>query len=183
MPRQPGIVIQQCGAGLVRIRQDGSRLAFAAPPLVHDGPVATDDLAQVADTLRIAVGDIVAAQWVDNGPGWLAVLLADDRSVLDLEPDPASMGQFKIGAVGPCPADSDTEFEVRAFASREDPVTGSLNAGIAGWLIEAGIAPPRYVASQGARLRRRGRIYIEKVDDDIWVGGDTVVGVSGTVHI
>ncbi len=184
--REPGMLIQQCGVETVRVRQDGSRLAFAAPPLVQDGPVAAEDLARIARALRVSVGDIVDAQWVDNGPGWLAVLLADALSVLNLEPDPGSMGPFKIGVVGAYPAGSDTDFEVRAFTSetgREDPVTGSLNAGVAGWLIGAGMAPPTYVASQGTRLRRRGRIYIDKIDDDIWVGGDTVVGISGSVRL
>jgi PhzF family phenazine biosynthesis protein len=182
--RQSGTIVQQCEAGLVRVRQDGSRLAFAAPPLVHDGPVAADDLVQVARALRIAVADIVEARWVDNGPGWLAVQLGDARSVLDLEPDAASMGGFKIGVVGPYPAGSVADFEVRAFtAEREDPVTGSLNAGIAQWLIGAGMAPRTYVASQGTRLRRRGRVYLDKIADDIWVGGDTVIGISGTVQL
>ena len=186
IPRQPGLLVQQCGAGLVRVRQDGTRLAFAAPPLVQDGPVAASDLAQIARALRMPASDIVDAQWVDNGPGWVAVRLADARSVLDIEPDFASMSPFKIGVVGAYPNGSDADFEVRAFTSEtshEDPVTGSLNAGIAQWLIGAGITPPAYVASQGTRLRRRGRIYIEKVDDDIWVGGDTVVGISGTVNL
>lgn len=186
IPREPGLIIQQCGAGLVRVRQDGARLAFAAPPLVRDGPVTAEDLAQVACALGIAVGEIVDAQWVDNGPGWLAVRLGDARSVLDIEPDFAAMGRFKIGVTGAYPDGSDADFEVRAFTSemgREDPVTGSLNAGIAQWLIGAGITPPAYVTSQGTRLRRRGRVHIEKVDDDVWVGGDTVVGISGTVDL
>jgi PhzF family phenazine biosynthesis protein len=186
VPRQPGILIQQCGAGLVRVRQDGQRLAFAAPPLVHDAPVAADDLSQIARALRIEVVDIVDARFVDNGPGWLAILLADAQSVLGLEPDQTSMGRFKIGVIGPYPTGSDTDFEVRAFTcetNSEDPVTGSLNAGVAQWLIGTGTAPSNYVVAQGTRRLRRGRVYIDKVGDDIWVGGDTVVGISGTVHL
>ena len=117
VPQQPGLLVQQCGAGLVRVRQDGSRFAFAAPPLVRDGPVAADDLVQVARALSIAEAEIVEAQWVDNGPGWVVVLLADARSVLDLEPDPAAMGQLKIGVVGRYPEGSEAAFEVRAFSS------------------------------------------------------------------
>lgn len=183
-PRQPGLLVQQCGAGLVRVSQDRSRLAFAAPPLIRSDPVDADDLGYIVRALRIATTDIVDARWVDNGPGWLAVLLADVQTVLDVDPDPALTGRFKVGIVGPCPADAEVDFEVRAFSiDREDPVTGSLNAGIAQWLIGARIAPSSYVASQGTRLRRRGRIYVDQVDDEIWVGGDTVVGISGTVRL
>jgi predicted PhzF superfamily epimerase YddE/YHI9 len=171
---------------LVRVRRDGRRLAFAAPPLVRDAPVADDDLSQIARALRIDPVGIVDARWVDNGPGWLAILLADAQSVLGLEVDQASMRRFKIGVIGPHPAGSDTDFEVRAFTSEtqtEDPVTGSLNAGIAQWLIGTGTAPANYVVSQGTRRLRRGRVYIDKVGDDIWVGGDTAVGISGAVHL
>jgi PhzF family phenazine biosynthesis protein len=180
-------LVQECGAGLVKVRQMGSRLAFAAPPLVHGGPVDGDDLREIAAGLRISLADIVDAQWCDNGPGWVGVLLRDADAVLALEPDRAGMAKFPdVGVVGPHPAGSDADFEVRAFmpeGSGEDPVTGSLNAALAQWLIGSGRAASSYTASQGARLRRRGRVHIERLDDDIWVGGDTVVGISGTVAL
>jgi PhzF family phenazine biosynthesis protein len=184
-------VVQECGVGLVRIRRPsgpavpaaGTRLWFAAPPLRRSGPVETAALAQIARGLRIEPAGIVASQWVDNGPGWVAVMLADAQAVLALEPDFAALRPFELGVVGAHPPGSDCAFEVRAFVPScgvpEDPVTGSLNAGLAQWLIGAGMAPPRYVASQGARLGRAGRVHVERLGADIWVGGDSVTCVSG----
>jgi len=125
-------------------------------------------------------------QWVDNGPGWCAVMLRSADQVLALEPDMSLLRDLKLGVIGPYPQGSETTYEVRAFVPglgvAEDPVTGSLNAGLASWLIKTGHAPPRYVASQGTALKRRGRVYLELLGHDIWVGGDTVIRVSGSVE-
>ena len=184
-PAHPGRLVQQCQAGPVRIRQDGPRLAFAAPPLIRDEPVTDEDVAAIATTLRIMPDAVLDARWVDNGPGWLAVRLVDAQAVLGLEPDLSTLGRRKIGVVG-AHSNSDADFEVRAFTSetgREDPVTGSLNAGLAQWLIGAGLAPSTYIAAQGTRLGRRGRVHVDQSGSDIWIGGDTVVGVTGTVAL
>jgi PhzF family phenazine biosynthesis protein len=183
-----GELVQECGAGLVRIRRDGARLAFAAPALIRGGPVDAADLAEIAQSLQIPVEDIVDAQWADNGPGWVAVLLRDAEAVLALQPPRGSMGTLHhIGVVGPYPPGSECAFEVRAFtkliSTGEDPVTGSLNASVAQWLIAAGHAPASYVASQGTQLQRRGRIYLDQVDGQVWVGGNTAVGVTGSVNL
>ena len=186
-PRQPGMVVQECGAGLVRVRQDGERLAFAAPPLLHGGPVRADELRQVCAALGIHPDEVVDAQWGDNGPGWVMVLLADAQAVLDLRPDGRLMTEFPdIGVAGPHRDGSEVAFEVRAFfgpAPTEDPVTGRLNAALGQWLTASGRAPQRYVAAQGTALHRRGRVHVERVGDDVWVGGDTVIGVTGTVAL
>jgi len=187
-PAREGELVQQCAAGLVRIRQAGDRLAFAAPPVLRAGPVNAADLAVLVRALRLEPGDLVDARWADNGPGWVALLLRDADTVLRLEPDREAFGELdKVGVVGPYPPGSEVAFEVRAFVPRvglgEDPVTGSLNASVAQWLIPAGIAPARYTAAQGTRLGRRGRVHVEQRDGDIWVGGDTVVGVTGTVAL
>jgi PhzF family phenazine biosynthesis protein len=181
-------VVQQSAVGNVRIRRSGERLAFAAPPLVRSGPVDQADVDQLARALHLTKDQLVAAQWADNGPGWVVLLLTDASAVLAIEPDFAAFGTFtSVGVIGPYPAGSDVDFEVRAFAPTlgvgEDPVTGSLNAAIAQWLIPAGLAAARYTASQGTRLLRRGRVYLEQSENDIWVGGDTVIGVSGTVAL
>jgi PhzF family phenazine biosynthesis protein len=180
-------LVQQCGAGLVPLRRIEQRLAFAAPPLLRSGPVGDGDLEQIAGALRLQVRDIVDSQWTDNGPGWVAVLLHDAAAVLALEPDREAMGEFNVGVVGPYPKGSDADFEVRAFTPKvgggEDPVTGSLNGAVAQWLIGIGQAPTAYTASQGTRLQRRGRVHIEQSGDNVWVGGDTVVGISGTVAL
>jgi PhzF family phenazine biosynthesis protein len=187
VPKNPESVVQQCGVGLVRIRRDGGRLAFAAPPLIRGGDVEADDLAEVMAFLGIGPEVVVDAQWADNGPGWVALLLANADTVLALHPKLGGSGRFaSVGVIGPHPPQSQVDFEVRAFTSMvgsdEDPVTGSLNAAVGQWLISTGRAPTSYVAAQGTALGRRGRVYVTKVDDDVWVGGDTVTGVTGIVH-
>ena len=193
-PATEGEVVQECAAGLVRLRRAG-RLAFAAPPLVRSGPVDATDRAAIARALRICEDEIVDAGWVDNGPGWVAVLLADAEAVLALKPDFAAFGDLEIGVVGPYRkigvvgshgAGADAEIEVRAFVPTmgigEDPVTGSLNAGIAQWLAGDRL-PASYVSSQGTVLGRRGRVHIETEGDTIWVGGDALTTVSGEVAL
>lgn len=179
-------VVQQCGVGLVRIRRDGSRLAFAAPPLRRSGAVEPQTMAQIVRSLRIAPDAIRASNWVDNGPGWVAVMLGSRDEVLDLRPDFAAMAGLELGVVAPW-AGGDAQFEVRAFVPTlgvaEDPVTGSLNAGLAQWLIGAGLAPARYVASQGTALGRSGRVFVEQRGDTVWVGGDSVIVVRGQVSL
>jgi len=185
-PHDDAQVVQQCGVGLVRIRRDGTRLAFAAPPLKRSGAADAATLDQLVRCLRIPRDAIRAAQWVDNGPGWVAVLLGSRDEVLALRPDFAAMHGLEVGAVAPW-VGGDAQFEVRAFVPTlgvpEDPVTGSLNAGLAQWLIGAGLAPERYVASQGTALGRAGRVFVEQRDGAIWIGGDSVVVVAGQVTL
>jgi PhzF family phenazine biosynthesis protein len=182
-PRKPGRVVQQCGAGLVVVRQHDGRLAFAAPPLLRDGPVAEPLAQQVAEALGIDRAEIVDLQWADNGPGWIAVLLDSAEAVLALRPAPAGL---ELGVAGPYPPGSEFAFEVRAFAAgdgvTEDPVTGSLNASLAQWLLATGRAEAPYVTRQGTALGRSGRVHIDADPDGIvWVGGATVTCVSGSV--
>jgi len=180
-------IVQECGAGLVRIRRDGGRLAFQAPPRLLQGPADADTVLHVARCLRLAPHQLRAVEWVDNGPGWLAALLPSAEAVLALEPDFAAMCPLALGVVGPHPPGHASAFEVRAFVPglgvAEDPVTGSLNAGIAQWLIEAGLAPDRYVASQGARVGHAGRVHLERIGGAIWVGGDTVTCILGELRL
>jgi len=184
-PHNPAEVVQQCGVGLVRVRREGARLEFAAPPLRRTGPLEPDVLAQIVRALALVPSDIVHHQWVDNGPGWCAVMLGSARQVLSLTPDWAALAPLKLGVVGPHEAPQDAAFEVRAFTGRgtEDPVTGSLNASLAQWLIGAGLAASSYVAAQGTALQRAGRVYVRKNGDDIWVGGDVVCVVSGELRL
>ncbi|MBV9595037.1 MAG: PhzF family phenazine biosynthesis protein [Actinobacteria bacterium] len=177
-------IVQECGAGLVRISRREGRLAFAAPPLVRSGPVDSAEISKTAHALGLPPEEIIDARWVDNGPGWHAVLLDDAASVLAVRPRWDAFDDLKVGVVGPYPEGEDADFEIRAFVPSlgvgEDPVTGSLNAGVAQWLIDSGRAPQRYVASQGTVVGRRGRVYVEHDGTDIWVGGHTVIGVKGT---
>jgi PhzF family phenazine biosynthesis protein len=186
--RRSDEVIQQCGVGLVRIRRDGGRLAFAAPPQLRSGPLEPELLARIVRGLGLADADVLDHQWVDNGPGWSAVRLASAERVLQLKPDYALLRGIKLGVVAPHAAGrSDAQFEVRALIGEasgyEDPVTGSLNASLAQWLIGSGVAPPQYVAAQGAVLKRAGRVHVSRAGDDIWIGGDVCAVVTGTVDL
>jgi PhzF family phenazine biosynthesis protein len=187
VPREPDVVVQECGVGLVPIRRQGARLAFAAPPLRRRGPLEPALLQRIAAALGLQAEDLVQHQWVDNGPGWCAVMLRSADRVLAVRPDWAQLGELKLGLVGAQPAGHEAMFEVRAFVPSlgvpEDPVTGSLNAGLAQWLIGVGLAPPRYVAAQGAALGRAGRVYVEQDGDEIWIGGDVAGCIEGTVHM
>ncbi|MBK8529338.1 MAG: PhzF family phenazine biosynthesis protein [Rubrivivax sp.] len=179
-------VVQQCGVGLVRIRRQGARLAFAAPPLRRSGPLDTELLARIAKALRVDATDLLQHQWVDNGPGWCAVKLDSGAAVRALQPDWAALGDIKLGVVGAQAAGDDTAFEVRAFIGAggyEDPVTGSLNASLAQWLIGTGEAPSAYVAAQGSALGRAGRVHVRAEADAVWVGGDVVACIDGQVQL
>jgi PhzF family phenazine biosynthesis protein len=185
--RSAGLVVQECGVGLVSIRREGARLAFAAPPLRRTGPLEADLVARIATALHLAPADILQHQWVDNGPGWCAVKLSSAAQVRALRPDFAQLADLKLGVVGPCDPGEDTAFEVRAFVPGlgipEDPVTGSLNAGLAQWLIGAGFAPSRYVAAQGSALGRAGRVHVQREGDDFWIGGDVALCIEGQVQL
>jgi len=178
-PRNPGDVIQECGAGLVPLRRTGDRLAFAAPPLIRSGPVEEDKLVEIAGVLGIARERILDAAWADNGPGWAAVLLGSAEEVLALEPARHHPSRMEIGVVGPYPSGHEAAYEVRAIFSDafggllEDPVTGSLNASVAQWMLETGRVAAPYLASQGTRLGRTGCISVEQADGQIWIGGAT----------
>lgn len=185
IPAQDGIVVQECAAGLVRVKRDGGRLAFAAPPLTRSGAVAAADLARIAAGLGLPPEAILDASWLVNGPEWIGVLLESAAQVLAIRPDYAAFAGLKVGVIGPHPAGSDVGFEVRTFipgdAAAEDPVTGSFNAGAAQWLIGTGRAPGSYLAAQGTVLGRAGRVHIEASDGDIWVGGHSVSCIEGFV--
>lgn len=183
-------IVQECDAGLVRIRRDGASLAFAAPPLRRAGPVEPELLDRIARGLRLTRDTIIASQWVDNGPGWVAVMIRSRAEVLALQPDYAALAGLDLGVVGKWDRDrdgTDAEFEVRAFipgsSVPEDPVTGSLNAGLAQWLIGSGLAPSTYVASQGTALGRAGRVEVRQIGADIWVGGKVTTCIEGTVTL
>jgi PhzF family phenazine biosynthesis protein len=177
-PKQEPLV-QECGAGLITIKR-GDRLAFRAPPLVKDGPVDEADLDTVTAALGIDGGDVVDAKWVDNGPGWIGVLLADAHAVLELRPNLLELADLDVGVAGPWrDGGSDAQVEVRAFdRSTEDPVTGSLNASLGQWLAGT-VLPEEYVAAQGTAIGRRGRVHVRREGETVWVGGDTVTTLRG----
>lgn len=179
-------IVQECGAGLVEIER-GERLAFQAPPLLRDGPVDEGDLITICDALNISRTDIVDAKWVDNGPGWVGVLLGDAHDVLELTPDNGRFGDLEIGVAGVWKdGGSDADVEVRAFVPGdgigEDPVTGSLNASLGQWLAGT-VLPASYVAAQGTAIGRRGRVHVRREGETVWVGGNTTTTLRGEVEI
>src|SRR3954452_15032238 len=184
-PRDADEIVQESGAGLVRVRR-AERLAFAAPPLLREGPVTDQERAQILTALALTDDDVVDLSWGDNGPGWVVALLRDAEAVLAVRPDWSSFGGLDIGVVGPYPTGAECAVEVRAFCPSigivEDPVTGSLNASIAQWLAGDRL-PTSYVAAQGTALGRAGRVYVEKAGDTVWVGGDAATTIKGTVGV
>ena len=181
-------VVQECGVGLVNIQRQGTRLAFAAPPLRRGGPLDEANVRLIAKGLGVARQDIVHHAWCNNGPQWRGVMLGSAEQLLALKPDPEVLKGLDIGVVAPL-SKGDAQFEVRAFfpgnnGLAEDPVTGSLNAAIGQWLIEAGLAPNSYVASQGACLARAGRVYVHRdAQNQVWVGGESVTCIEGSVQL
>lgn len=189
-PHNDGEIIQECGAGLVPIRRNEIGFAFAAPPLLRSGAVDEAKLQEIADFLRVDRSQIVDAQWADNGPGWVAILLESAEAVLALNPPREHPSRLDIGVVGPYSPGSPAAFELRAFFSDhnggivEDPVTGSLNASVAQWLLSSGRASAPYTASQGTRLSRSGRIFIDQDRAGaVWVGGRTSTLFSGVCSL
>ncbi|MCW8206459.1 PhzF family phenazine biosynthesis protein [Verminephrobacter aporrectodeae subsp. tuberculatae] len=187
-PQRADKVLQECGVGLVALRRDGERLAFAAPALIRSDPLDEADVARIARGLGVERSDILHHAWCANGPHWRGLMLRSAQQVLALRPDSALLAGLDLGVVGAMDG-SDSRgiaFEVRAFFTGnngliEDPVTGSLNAALAQWLIGAGLAPAQYVASQGSCLGRAGRVHVRRDGADIWVGGSTVTCVTGEV--
>lgn len=180
-------IVQECSVGLIPIRRDGGTLSFAAPPLIRSGPLDSSLRAQAIAAAGLQPDDVVDAQWVDNGPGWIALLLQSRAAVLAARPNAAALGDLKLGIVGPWdPATDGTEaaWEVRAFLpGYEDPVTGSLNASVAQWLIGSGRAGAHYIASQGTVLGRAGRVRIDATDGEVWVGGTVRTVIDGTLEL
>jgi PhzF family phenazine biosynthesis protein len=179
-------IVQECGAGLVPIRRDGDRLAFAAPPLLRSGPASEEESARVAAALGLDPEEMLAVEWVDNGPGWIAVLLESAERVLELQPRRLD---FDLGVVGFHPPGSEAAIEVRAFfpiggVVAEDPVTGSLNASVAQWLLGSGRLTAPYIATQGRAIGRAGRVHIDRDSDRmIWVGGGCETVLAGTAAL
>jgi PhzF family phenazine biosynthesis protein len=188
IPRHADRIVQECAAGLVPVRRDANTLRFAAPPLLRTGALDDEFVDQIVTAFGIDRANVLAHQWVDNGPGWAVIQLPTANDVLALEPDLSLIPTAMVGAVGAHPEASDHAFEIRTFAPAvgvpEDPVCGSMNASVAQWLISTGAAPPTYRAAQGSRLGRAGTIEITSdADATVWVGGATATYLRGTVTI
>lgn len=182
-PRTEGELVQQCGAGLVRVRVTDDLLWFATPPRARTGPLADDELAEVVDALMIEPDEVVAHAWGSNGPDWRLVQLTSAEAVRALRP-PVDRGDLRIGLVGFEEPGSPAAYEVRGLGtSYEDPVTGSLNGSLAQWLRERGLVADRYLATQGSQLGRAGEVHVHHDGPDTWIGGRARVLVDGQLAL
>jgi PhzF family phenazine biosynthesis protein len=179
-------LVQQCDVGLVELRRSDDGWAFRAPPLIRSGPLTEEEAVRFAAGLGIHAEDMLAAEWVDNGPGWAVAVLRDAAAVLAVEPDLAAMS-IATGVIGAHRDGGPADHEVRAFVPGlgvdEDPVTGSLNAGIATWFLGSGRATGGYTAHQGTRVGADGLIRVTEQPDGIWIAGATRTVVTGTVTL
>ena len=185
-PKNSESILQECNVGLIKINKHISLLEFAAPPLVRTGLLDNATLNKIIKALSISPSDVIQHQWVDNGPGWCAVMLVSAEQVLDIKPDWSELAPLNLGIVGPHSVDQEEAFEIRSFVGSggyEDPVTGSLNASLAQWLVGANLTKTPYVAAQGTNLQRKGRIHIRQANGNIWVGGHVVEVIRGEISV
>ena len=188
-PQDPARIVQECGAGLVEVRPHERGLAFRAPPLLRDEPVDATDLGRLTTVLGVEPERVVDARWIDNGPGWVGLLFASAAEVLDITPDlgaAPAMARFDVGLAGAAPEGADHDLEVRALFSdgpgtiREDPATGSLAAGLGGWLTATGRLPTSCVLRQGTAIGRDARLHVERTSEGtLWVGGSATPCLTG----
>ncbi len=187
-PRDPGTVVQECGLGLIELRRGDEQLAFRAPGFLRSGPLEPALHERVRDALGVPPEQVLRSAWIDNGPGWIGIQLESADAVLALRPDFGALGELDVGVLGRHPAGGPADVEVRAFcpeyAVPEDPVTGSLNAGFAVWLVDEGVLPPAYTARQGTALGRRGEVRVTSDDGGArWVGGRSRTVLAGTADL
>ena len=186
-PGAPQRLVQECGAGLIEVRRRAGLLSFAAPPTRRSGDIEEEYLDRIVDAFGIDRRQLVAHQWVDNGPGWAVVRLATADEVLALQPDLSRIPAAMVGAIGAYPDGSEHAFELRTFAPgagiAEDPVCGSMNASVAQWLVRAGAVSGSYRVAQGRRMHRAGEIMITAdPDGTVWVGGNTRTLFEGSAY-
>lgn len=186
VPKDGNTIVQDCKVGLIGVRREENSLSFAAPPLLKSGPVDDALLHEAAESLGISRDAIIDAAWIDNGPGWMGILLASADEVLAIQPKPMKL---TLGVAGAHTTESRFAYEVRAFYSSngitlEDPVTGSLNASLAQWLISSGRFNAPYLVSQGTAIGYAGVVKVD-VDDSqvVWIGGNVATCISGEVDI
>jgi PhzF family phenazine biosynthesis protein len=185
-PRYQNTIVQECEVGLIHVNRDESLLSFAAPSILRGGSVEESVVGEAAVSLGIDREAIIDSAWIDNGPGWLGVQLASAEQVLAIKPQKTNL---TLGVIGAYPAGSRFAYEVRAFFSSggitvEDPVTGSLNASMAQWLIGAGRFAPPYLVSQGKVIGHAGEVHVSMDEtNQVWIGGEVTACIQGTVEI
>lgn len=187
-PSSPEYITQECGIGLVKLRRTDTQLGFEAPELLRSGAIDDASLQKVLNALGVDRSRVVASNWVDNGPGFMGILLDSAESVLAVRPDLPALENAFVGLVGPHAKSGPADYEVRAIvptvSNGEDAATGSLNGGLAKWLTGSKLAPPSYTVRQGTILKREADIgIVTEADQSIWITGHCSLVIQGTVTL
>jgi len=182
VPKNPGIVVQECGVGLVEIDiTQPDMLAFKAPP-TEIKTLPDQSLTTIIEALEIPRSVILKTALLDNGPVWQLLQLETAKAVLEVDSSRVRWPEFKaIGLIGAHPVGVECNYEVRMLAPSsgmsEDPVTGSLNSAIAHWLYAHGKLSGPVTIAQGTNIGRHGRVHIQPDEDG------TTIAIGGRVHI
>ena len=178
VPRTAGMVVQQCGAGLIEVKQDGELLAFAAPSLTRTGLLSDAELVEAVRVAGVDPANVVEAVHIANGPKWQLLRLSCAEQVLAAKPAAEAPIGTDVGMAAPASSDTGVDWELRAFFTNqhgkvaEDPVTGSFNAGVAMHLFASGLAKGSYRAAQGRMTGADGLVHLSQdADGTVWVGG------------
>jgi PhzF family phenazine biosynthesis protein len=187
--REPGIVRQECGVGIVEIdTSDPQLLAFTAPPTAIR-PMQQDNFDAITTVFEIPPDQILQTAELENGPLWQVMQLGSAEAVLALDSSRVRWPTFKaIGMIGAHPPGGECDYEVRMLAPSsgmsEDPITGSLNSALAHWLQAQGKLERPITVAQGTRINRHGRVAITSVDSaTVKIGGQTHILIEGTVRL
>lgn len=190
VPKQPGMVRQECGVGIVEIDISGEVPAFIAPPTKIEA-MPEVDFEKICNELKLDRSTIVRSARLDNGPVWQAFELSSAQAVLDADSSLIRWPEVRaVGLIGPHLPGSECDFEVRMLAPSsgmsEDPITGSLNSALAHWRLSLGLLESSIVVAQGTRIDRAGRVYIDPdaaVPGRVRIGGYSHILVEGTVQL
>lgn len=180
VPGKSGVIVQECGVGLVEVRQQKGLLSFRAPELIRTGSLDNAELAEAIRVAGVKEEWVAEAVHVANGPRWQLLRLHSAQAVLAAEPAARAPVGTDVGLAGPWEAGARAAWELRAFFADpqgkivEDPVTGSFNAGVAMHLFESGLEKSSYVAAQGQKVGAEGYIHCSRESDGtVWIGGRT----------
>lgn len=187
VPKQAGLVRQECAIGIIDINVSSDQFAFVAPPTQIE-PLAQDRLLAITNALSIPVDTILNTALLDNGPVWQVLQLESAEQVLAIDSSRVKWPEFKaIGLIGAHSTQHECDYEVRMLAPSsgmtEDPITGSLNAAIAHWMQSNGQLDKAITIVQGTIINRHGRVSVNPTMGQVFIGGDTHIVIDGHVFL
>lgn len=188
VPRDRKLIRQQCEIGIVEIDLSTGTPAFAAPP-TKITPMDPTESMRIREQLGLRSDEIIHELELNNGPAWQFFELQSASDVLKVDSSKVKWPEFKaIGLMGKRDGDGDADYEVRMLATSsgmsEDPITGSLNAAIAKWLLSVDRLTEEFIVSQGTCIQREGRVSIRPdKHGTVWIGGDVHMIVEGKVKL